>query len=66
MNLFAVHVVLRSYGTSNYLLLLRQELQLHCLKVLAFSATSFNLTRSGMHFVQLFIFMILRSSDYHQ
>jgi hypothetical protein len=29
-----------------YLLLLLQALQLHCLKVLAFSTTSFNLTRT--------------------
>ena len=44
------------------LLLLLQALHLHCLKVLAFSTTSFHLTRSWMHLVQLFIFIILKSS----
>jgi hypothetical protein len=44
------------------LLLLLQALQHHCLKVLAFSTTSFHLTRSWMHLVQLFRFIILKPS----
>ena len=45
-----------------FLFLLHQALQLQCLKVLVFSITSFHLTRSWMHFVKLFIFIILKSS----
>ena len=45
-----------------FLLLHHQALQLHCLKVLPFSTTSFHLTKSWMHFVQLFIFIIFKSS----
>ena len=37
-------------------------IQLHCVKVLAFSATSFHLTWSWLYFVQLFKFIILKSS----
>ena len=43
-------------------ILLRQPLQLRCLKVLVFSTTSFHLTLAWMRFVQLFIFIILKSS----
>lgn len=42
--------------------LLLLALQLHFLKVLAILTTSFHLTQSWMHFVQLFIFIILKSS----
>ena len=45
----------------SYLLIHHQELQLHCLKGLAFSATFFHLTRFRMHFIQLFILIILKS-----
>ena len=44
------------------LLLLHQVLQLQCLKVLAFSITSLHLTWSWMLFVQLFVFIIHKSS----
>ena len=43
-----------------YVLLLLQPLQIHYLKVLAFSTTPFHLTRSGVHFVQIFIFRIIK------
>ena len=54
--------------TCNLLLLLlhhhhhHQVLQLQCLTVLALSAASLHLTLSWMHFVQLFIFIILKPS----
>ena len=39
-----------------------EELQLRCLKFLAQSRASFHVTLSWMHFVQLFIFITLKSS----
>ena len=47
---------------ASLLLPLPQALQLQCLKVLAFSTTSFYLTQSWMLFVQLLILVILKSS----
>jgi hypothetical protein len=44
------------------LLLLLQALQIHWLKVLAFSNTSFHLTRTWMHFIPLLNFKSLKSS----
>lgn len=55
-----------THNTLCYLLLLlflvHQALQHHHMKVSTFSNTSFHLTRTWMHFVQLFIFIILISS----
>jgi len=45
----------------NIIHLLIQALQLHCFKVLAFSTISFHLTRSCVHFVEMFIPIILKS-----
>ena len=60
---FVVHVSERWHccWTFKILLLLHHVLQLHCLKGLAFSTISFHTTRCWMHFVQLFIFIILMS-----
>jgi len=41
---------------------LLQALQIHYLKILDFSTTSFHLTRFWVHFVQPFIFIIIKSS----
>ena len=61
-----VHVYidhLFSIGVSFLLLfLLHQALKVHCFKGVTLSTTSFQLTRSCMHFVQIFIFIILKSS----
>jgi hypothetical protein len=54
-------VLLDYFDRAFLLLLLQQALQIHCLKVLAFSDTSSHLNWSGMHFVKLFIFIILKS-----
>jgi hypothetical protein len=45
-------------GKHSYILLLQMP-QLHCLKVVLFSATSYHLFRSWIHFVKLCSFIIL-------
>ena len=52
-----------SFSSPYTLLLLLLLLLAHCLKLSALSSTSFDLTRSWMHFLQLFIFVILKNSS---